>query len=156
MQLYGGIDLHSTNSLVAWLDEHDQIVDEKRLANDLKVVLAYLAPHQANRTGLVVASTSNWYWLVDGLLEAGYRGHVANTAAIKQYEGLQCRNEHLDARFLAHLLRLGLLPAGYLYPKAERAVRDLLRKRAQLVRQQGDQRLSIGAQLARHTGHALR
>jgi transposase len=44
MQLYGGIDLHATNSLGALLDEHDQIVDEKRLSNDLDVVLAYLAP----------------------------------------------------------------------------------------------------------------
>ena len=62
----------------------------------------------------MVESTYNWYWLVDGLMEAGYRVHLANTAAIVQYEGL---NDDSDARWLAKLLRLGLLPEGYIYPK---------------------------------------
>lgn len=155
MQLYGGIDLHSTNNLVALLDEHDRVVAEKRLANDLGVVLAYLEPYRADLTGLVVESTYNWYWLVDGLLDAGYRMHLANPAAMKQYEGLKFSNDRVDARFLAHLLRLDILPEGYIYPKEERAVRDLLRKRAQLVRQKVDQMLSIGSQVARHTGRSL-
>jgi transposase len=84
MTLYGGIDLHSTTSLIALLDEHAQIVAEQRLSTDLKVVLASLAPQQAHLTGLVVASTSNGYWLVDGFLAAGSRVHVATTAAIQQ------------------------------------------------------------------------
>jgi transposase len=78
--------------------------------------------------GLVVESTYNWYWLVDALLEAGYRVHLANTAAIVQYSGLKYSDDDSDARWLAKLLRLGLLPEGYIYPKAERAVRDLLRR----------------------------
>ena len=71
MKLYGGMDLPATNSLVALLDEHDQIVDEKRLANARTVVLASLAPYQAPLTGLVVESTYHWSWLVAGLLDAG-------------------------------------------------------------------------------------
>ena len=77
----------------------------------------------------------NWYWLVDGLMEAGYRVHRANPAAMQQYSGLKYTNDHSDARWLAHLLRLGVLPEGDISPKAERAVRDLLRQRARLVRQ---------------------
>ena len=84
MKLYGGIDLHSTHSLLAWLDAHDPIVDEQRLSTDLNVVLASLAPQQAHLTGLVVASTSNGSWRVDGFLAAGSRVHVATTAAIQQ------------------------------------------------------------------------
>jgi transposase len=53
---------------------------------------------------------------------------------------------------LAHLLRLGVLPEGYIYPKAERAVRDLLRKRAHLVRQHTSNVLSVQNILARNTG----
>jgi transposase len=104
---------------------------------------------------LVVESTYNWYWLVDGLREAGYRVHLAYTAAIKQYEGLKFSNDQVDARWLAHLLRLDILPEGFIYPKDERAVRDLLRKRAQLVRQKVTQMLSIQSLFARYTGHAL-
>jgi transposase len=74
--------------------------------------------------GVVVESTFNWYWLVDGLMEAGYPVHLANTAAIQQYSGLKYTDDRSDARWLAHLLRLKLLPEGYIYPKAERAVRE--------------------------------
>ena len=68
-------------------------------------------------------------------MEADYRVHLANPAAIQQYSGLKYTDDHSDARWLAHLLRLAVLPEGYIYPKAERAVRDLLRKRAHVVRQ---------------------
>lgn len=57
-------------------------------------------------------------------MEAGYRVHLANTAAIVQYQGLKFSNDDSDARWLAKLLRLGWLPEGYIYPKEERAVRD--------------------------------
>src|SRR5215469_7954164 len=68
-------------------------------------------------------------------MEAEYRVHLANPAAMQQYSGLKYTDDDSDARWLAHLLRLGVLPQGYIYPKAARAVRDLLRKRAHLVRQ---------------------
>jgi transposase len=102
--------------------------------------------------GLVVESTSNWYWFVDGLMEADYRVHRANPAAMQQYSGLKYSDDHSDARWLAHLLRLGVWPEGYIYPKAERAVRDLLRKRAHLVQQHTANVLSVQNILARHTG----
>jgi len=99
-----------------------------------------------------VESTYNWYWLVDGLMEAGYRVHLANPAAIQQYNGLEYSDDHSDARWLAHLLRLGVLPTGYIYPQAERAVRDVLRKRAHLVRQHTSNVLSVQNIMVRNTG----
>lgn len=134
MELYGGIDLHSNNSVIALLDEEDQPVYRRRLANHLSVILGELARYREAIEGLVVESTYNWYWLMDGLMAAGYRVHLASTAAIVQYAGLKYSDDDVDACWLAKLLRLGLLPEGPIYPKAERAVRDLLRKRSQLVR----------------------
>src|SRR5215831_16294781 len=125
------------------------------MPNELGTILTHLAPYQASLVGLVVESTYNWYWLVDGLLDAGYQVHLANTAAIKQYEGLKATNDRDDARWLVHLLRLGILPEGYVYPKEDRAICDLLRKRAQLVRQKVTQMLSIQSQWTRHTGRSL-
>jgi transposase len=149
---YCGIDLHSNNSVVMISDEADRVVYSKRLPNDLSQVLAALEPHRAELSGVVVESTFNWYWLVDGLQEAGYRVHLANTTAIKQYDGLKHRGDESDARQLAHLLRLGLLPQGHIMPRAARAVRDLARKRMQLVQQRTSQILSIESSLSRHTG----
>jgi transposase len=51
----------------------------------------------------VVESTFNWYWLVDGLREAGYRVHLANPAAMQQDEGIKHTGDEHDARWLAHL-----------------------------------------------------
>ena len=87
-----------------------------------------------------------------GLEEAGYRLHLANTAALPQYKGLKYSDDKSDARWLAKLLRLGLLPEGYIYPKEGRAVRDLLRKRHQLVREKTRAILSLQNLYSRNTG----
>jgi transposase len=155
-KLYGGIDLHANNSVIVVLDEQDQVQYRKRLSNELEPILQQLAPFRADLQGLVVESTYNWYWLVDGLPAAGYRVHLANPTAMQQYAGLKYTNDDTDARWLAHLLRLGLLPTGYIYPKEERAVRDLLRKRSQLVRQKTANLLSIQNLLTRNTGQAMK
>jgi len=152
MLLYGGIDLHANNSVIVLLNEQDEVIYRERLPNALSTILGHLAPYHADIKGLVVESTYNWYWLVDGLIEADYRVHLANPAAIQQYSGLKYSDDHSDARWLAHLLRLRVLPEGYIYPKAERAVRDLLRKRAHLVRQHTANVLSVQNIMARNTG----
>jgi transposase len=155
MKLYSGIDLHSTNSVVAVTDEQDRVVYRKRLPNDLETILSALEPYRESLEGLVVESTYNWYWLVDGLMEAGYAVHLANTAAIKQYEGLKYSDDDTDACWLAKLLRLGLLSEGYIYPKAQRPLRDLLRKRGQLVHQHTANLLSVQNLVARNEGKSI-
>jgi transposase len=155
MKLYGAIDLHSNNNVTVLIDEKDKVVYQKRLANDLGLILEQLSPYASSLEGIVVESTYNWYWLVDGLMEREHRVHLANTAAIQQYEGLKYTDDDSDARWLAHMLRLGVLPEGYIYPKQERAVRDLLRKRSQLVRQKTANVLSIQNLYSRNTGSSL-
>ena len=152
---YCGIDLHGNNNWVVIIDEKDRVLYSRRQANDLARILAVLAAHRTELSGIVVESTFNWYWLVDGLQEAGYRVVLANTAAIKQYDGLKHRGDESDARQLAHLLRLGLLAQGYIMPKPMRAARDLARKRMQLVQQRTAQILSIESSLSRHCGWKL-
>lgn len=131
---YSGIDLHSNNCLVIVTDENNKVLEEKRVPNDLAALLKLLEPHQDTLAGVVVESTFNWYWLVDGLMEAGYVVKLANPSAIKKYKGLKHSGDEADARYLAHLLRLGILPTGAILPKDLRATRDLARKRMQLVR----------------------
>ena len=152
MELYAGIDLHSNNSVVTVLDGADRTVYAKRLPNDLGTIMAALRSCEGTLRGVAVESTYNWYWLVDGLQDAGVTVHLVNTTAVKQYDGLKHSGDFSDARHLAHLLRLGILPVGHIYPRAQRAVRDLLRKRSQLVRQRTAQILSVQNLLARNLG----
>jgi len=153
--LFCGIDLHSNNSFVVVSDDMNKVLYSRRLANDLSVICEALSPYKSQLSGVVVESTFNWYWLVDGLMEAGYRVHLANTTAIQQYEGIKHRGDESDALHLAHILRLGILPEGHIMPKAERSVRDLARKRMQLVQQRTVQILSIETCMAQHTGKRL-
>ena len=156
MKLYAAIDLHSNNGVLVIIDENDKVVFERRLPNDLPTVLSHLAPHRADIQAVAVESTFNWYWLVDGLMEAGYEVKLVNTVAVKQYDGLKYTSDEHDARHLAHMMRLGILPTGHIYPKEDRSVRDLLRKRIQLVRCRTVQVLSIANLVSRNTGHGIR
>ena len=135
MDHFVGIDLHSNNSYIAVIDTNNNRIFKKKARNNLKETLKLLNPFKDQIKGIVVESTYNWYWLVDGLIDNGYKLHLANPSAIKQYEGLKHSDDVTDAFHLANLLRLGILPEGYIYPEHERPVRDLLRKRVHLVRQ---------------------
>jgi transposase len=152
---YSGIDLHSNNCLVTVTDEEDRVVAEKRVPNDLRKILELLLPWRDELVGVVVESTYNWYWLVDGLQAAGFQVRLANTVAIKKYEGLKHSGDEADARYLAHLLRLGILPTGTILPPEQRAVRDLARKRLQLVRSRTTHILSVENIMARQYGNRL-
>jgi len=151
MGWYSGIDLHSNNSVVAVMDEAGKPEYRRKLPNDLRQIELALRPFRSELNGVVVESTFNWYWLVDGLMEQGYRVHLANPAAIQQYNGLKHTDDSSDALWLAEMLRLGILPEGYIYPKAERPVRDLLRKRAQMVQQRTRNLLSFQNTVRRST-----
>ena len=150
MQLYAGLDLHSRNTYIGILDQEFNRIFKKRVANNLELILQTLNPFGCQLKGLVVESTYNWYWLIDGLMDAGYQCvHLANPSAIKQYEGLKHADDQHDAFFLAHLLILGILPQGYIYPKENRPVRDLARKRMFLVQHKTAHILSLQSLIAR-------
>lgn len=152
MKLYAGVDLHSNNNYLGIIDQKDRRVYKKKLPNELSKVLEGLEPYRKEMEGIVVESTFNWYWLVDGLIENGYKVHLANPCAIKQYEGLKHSDDTKESFHLARLLKLGILPEGYIYPKEERPVRDLLRKRLLLVRHKTAHILSFQNLVSRTLG----
>ena len=156
MTVYAGLDLHATNTYVAMIDQENKVLYKQRHRNELPSIMAALDPFKEDLQGVVVESTFNWYWLVDGLMAEGYPVHLANPSAIKQYEGLKQIDDKRSSLWLANLLRLGILPSGYIYPKEERPTRDLLRKRLQLVRHRTSHILSVKNILARNLGLRMR
>ena len=152
MQSYAAIDLHSNNGVLTVIDENDRVLRQKKLANKLELFVNELEPFRATLQGVAVESTFNWYWLVDGLVKQKFPMMLVNTAAIQQYEGLKRSDDQYDAWWLAHMMRLGILPNGYIHPPEERAIRDLLRKRATLVQQRTANILSVQNLEARNRG----
>ena len=156
MQLYAGLDLHSRNTYIGIMDKEFKRIFNKRVVNKLPVILDTLKPFQDQLKGIVVESTFNWYWLIDGLMDAGYDClHLANPAAMKQYEGIKHTDDQHDAFFLAQMLILGILPQGYIYPKEDRPVRDLARKRLFLVRHKTSHILSLQSLITRCCGQRI-
>ena len=82
-KVYGAFDLHSTNNHLALIDDQDNRLYKKKLPNRPDIILAELQPFQDDVVGLVVESTFNWYWLVDLLMDNGYRVHLANPSGIQ-------------------------------------------------------------------------
>ena len=152
MKTYAGIDLHSSNNYIGIMDQDYKKILGRRQPNDLNNVLKVLEPFKTDLEGVIVESTYNWYWLVDGLQEHGYTVHLANPSAIKQYEGIKHTDDRWDSFWLAHMKHLNILPEGYIYPKEQRAVRDLLRRRLFFVRHRTANVLSLQSTVTRNLG----
>lgn len=156
MTLYCGIDLHSNNNVICVIDDKDKRLFEGKLDNEAEQVITALKPYKRRLKAIAIESTFNWYWLVDALQEAGFQVRLVNTAKVVQYSGLKRTDDRYDAFFLAHLMRLDILPTGTICPKPLRGLRDLLRKRMQLVQERAHHILSLKAQYQQHTGKNLR
>jgi transposase len=152
MQTYAAVDLHSNNGVLTIIDETDRVLKQRRLPNKVELFVAELEPYRTTLQGVAIESTFNWYWLVDGLRAKNFPTMLVNTSAIQQYEGLKRSDDQYDAWWLAHMMRLGILPQGHIYPREERAIRDLLRKRATLVQQRTANVLSVQNLEARNRG----
>ena len=154
MEVYAGIDLHASNSFLAVVDREGKTVFKRRLVNDSAIVLSVLEPYKECMQGIAVESTQ--LVLACGRLDGcGTQVHLANPAAIQKYRGMKHSDDNSDAVWLAEMLRLGILPEGYIYPREERPVRDLLRKRMHLVRLRTSLINSLQNIIARNTGTSV-
>jgi len=154
-KLMAGIDLHGNNLVIGVINQDGQRVAHKKLDCDLKEVLAFLKPIKPQLQSMAVESTYNWYWLVDGLHDNGYEIDLANPAQIKQYSGIKHADDKNDAFHLADLQRLNILPKAYVYDASLRPVRDLLRRRTNLVHHRTALLLSFKSLYTRTTGEGL-
>jgi transposase len=154
-KLIAGLDLHSNNVMIGVMNQDGKRVAHRKLDCDLKQVIGFLKPLKPQLESMAVESTFNWYWLVDGLRAQGYPIDLANPAKIEQYSGLKHADDKDDAFHLAELQRLNILPKAHVYDPDLRPVRDLLRRRTNLVHQRTALLLSFKSLYARTTGQAL-
>lgn len=156
MSLYAAFDLHAKSNHLGIIDESGKRVLMKKLPNEPFFIVSVLKPYRKHLSGIVVESTYNWYWLVDLLMDGGYEVHLANPSGIQKYKGLKHSDDAHDAFWLAEQLRLGILPEGYIYPQQERPIRDLLRKRAHLMKLRTSLIVSLQNIISRNVGFKVR
>ncbi len=134
-KVIAGLDLHSNNVMIGLINQDGQRLAHRKVGCQLSEVVGFLQPWKEQLQSLAVESTFNWYWLVDGLSQLGYPIQLANPARIEQYSGLKHADDEDDAYHLAELQRLKILPTAHIYDRQLRPVRDLLRRRVNLVHQ---------------------
>lgn len=152
MEHIAAVDLHSDNGYYGIIEPDGKRIYQKRLPNDLSIVLRELEPYRQTIRCVVIESTFNWYWLGDGLMEQGYRVKLANPAKFEKYNDLKYADDKTDTFFLTDMERLNILPTGHIYPREERGIRDLLRRRMLLVQQKTSHILSFQSLMSRQTG----
>ncbi len=149
MSFYCGIDLGARESQICVIDKRVKKVLELKTANKLERIKQLLEPYKAELE-IVVESTFNWYWLVDGLQAAGFKVVLAHTLGLHMITAAKVKTDRRDAFALAKLLLAGMIPTAYIYPAETRPVRDLLRRRARLVQVRAGEYGSLRRLLLRH------
>ena len=133
---YCGVDLHARTMHVCVVDVDGITREHVNLPCDPGRFLKLIAPY---RERLVVSCEClfAWYWLADLCREQGIVFVLGHALYMRAIHGGKTKNDKIDSEKIARLLRGGMLPQAYVYPKEMRATRDLLRRRMKLVRLRG-------------------
>lgn len=133
--IYVGLDLHKRYITACALQATGQLVaEERRLSTDLAALTMWLGRLTSPVT-VVLEATLYWAWLERQLTALGFTVQVAHPYQVKLIWQARTKTDPIDARKLAELARVQLLPAIWIPDPGTRAQRQLLRGRAFLVRQ---------------------
>ena len=148
MEFCCGLDLSARDCYVCVIDNNLSILVQKKVKNELPGIIDLLEPFKENLQ-IVIESTFNWYWLVDGLQEQGFDVCLAHTLGLYMITGAKVKTDRRDAFALVKLLKAGVIPKEYIYPKETRPTRDLLRRRSKLVQHRAEEYGSLRRLLLR-------
>ena len=136
-KFYCGIDLHTKKMYLCILDETGEIKLHRNIKTDRELFLKAIAPY---RDDIVVAVECmfTWYWIADLCVKEKIPFVLGHALYMKTIHGGKAKNDKIDSRKIAVLLRGGMIPQFYVYPAKMRATRDLLRRRNHLMRKRAE------------------
>jgi len=129
---YCGIDLHAKNITVCVLNKSGKIILHKEIPSDMELLISLLKRYLKD-IAIACESTFNWYWLGDGCREHKIPFYLGHALYMKHIHGGKIKNDWVDSKKIADLLRVNMLPLAYDYPEKMRTTRDLLRRRRRLI-----------------------
>ncbi len=127
-QYYCGIDLHSRSMYVSVMNKAGDILFHRNMPNNFDIFKRYVKPFLPDMA-IGVESSCYYYWLCDACREAGIPFYLGHAFYMKAVHGGKVKNDRVDSKKIADLLRANLFPLAYHYPKEMRPTRDLLRRR---------------------------
>jgi transposase len=145
---YLGFDLHRRRSVIVRTTAAGELLEAVQFTNS-PLALAEVLTRAGEHPEVVLEATYGWYWAVDTLAECGASTHLAHPLGVKAFEYRRVKNDFLDSRDLADLLRMGRLPEAWIAPPATRELRELVRHRAKLVSMRSRCKAQIHSVLAK-------
>ena len=130
---YVGIDLGAKRCQVSIIDADGNDLVNASVPSQIERIAAVMQHHAALPAPVAIEATFAWYWLADGLQDRNCDVHLVHAARCAAITTAKVKTDRRDAQTLAQLLRVGMLPEAYLYPRERRGLRDLARKRNAIV-----------------------
>jgi len=134
------------------MDDERKVLWKKNIPTSKEAALSAI-----KEIGLPVADmqsaiepVSGWGWYGEVLEEAGLKVHLVNVYKAKLISGTKLKNDKVDSKILAEMLRSDFLPTAYLAPRATRDLRAFIRGRSFLVRLRTRVRSRVHAILTKH------
>jgi transposase len=148
--VYVGVDLHRKVSQVAALDPSGEVMFNRRIPSDRRELLRVFGELEPGPIEVAFEATYGWGWFADLLQDAGIEAHMAHPLATKAITAGRLKNDAVDAKTLAQLLRTNLLPEAWIAPPEVREARRLVRMRSSLVRIRSRLKCQVHALCADH------
>jgi transposase len=133
-QYYCGVDLHANVMYICIMRKCGKVVLHEELPTDFSRFLKVIKPYLSS-IAVCAESTFNWYWLADGCTKYKIPFFLGHALYMKLIHGGKAKNDRVDSKAIADLLRTGLFPPAYPYPEEMRSTRDLLRRRHHFTQQ---------------------
>lgn len=133
-RFYCGVDLHARTMHICILDRQGKKLFHKGGRCDVKWFLEVVRPYRKSLT-VAAECVSSWYWLADLCRDEKIEFVLGHAQYMKAIHGGKAKNDRIDSEKIARLLQAGVLPMAYVYPRENRSLRDLLRRRLRFVRQ---------------------
>lgn len=136
-KFYCGIDLHARSMYLCILDQEGNTMFHRNCKTTPDDFLRAIQPY---REDVVVAVECMfvWYWLADLCTREAIPFVLGHALYMKAIHGGKSKNDKIDSKKIAALLRGGTLPVAYVYPATMRSTRDLLRRRNHLMQKRSE------------------
>jgi transposase len=132
-----GVDLHARTMYLCIVNQRDEILYHREIPTKTELFLKALAPYREDLV-VCVECIFTWYWVADLCAAEEIPFVLGHALYMKAISGAKTKNDRIDSQKIAKLLRAGMIPMAYVYPKAMRSTRDLLRRRMLFVRHRAD------------------
>ena len=134
--LFLGCDVHRDYTTVSCVNEAGDVLSTSNVSNTPSEVSQFLERYPTADFSVVLEAGLNWgvvYDLFESLARVK-RVALAHPPKVKAIASAKIKTDKIDARILAQLLRVGMIPEVWIPSKEVRVLKDMVRFRAFVVK----------------------